>query len=115
MNCNYRRVNLFEIIMWIDSFVYQLMSLVKTLIFLFFCACLCAPASAQHNYSFAHLGLRDGLVSNNIHRVQQDANGFIWLTTNYSLQRYDGYRFKTFRTGQGPLPHGDIRGFEIDR
>lgn len=86
----------------------------KTLLFFLCFAGICLCGSAQHNYSFAHLGLRDGLVSNNVHRVQQDANGYIWLTTNYSLQRYDGYRFKTFRSGDGPLPHGVIRGFQID-
>jgi ligand-binding sensor domain-containing protein/signal transduction histidine kinase len=92
------------------------MSHFKTLLFfMFFVAAVCSSGTAQHNYLFTHLGLRDGLVSNQVGRIQQDAQGYIWLTTTYSLQRYDGYRFQTFRTGDGLLPQGNIRGFEIDR
>lgn len=98
-----------------NRFVPATMSYIKILLLLIYLAGVCLCAGAQHNYLFTHLGLRDGLVSNNIHRVQQDANGFIWLTTTYSLQRYDGYRFQTFRPGDGVLPQGNIRGFEIDR
>lgn len=90
------------------------MSHIKILLLFVVFAAICLSVKAQH-YSFTHLGLRDGLVSNNIHRVQQDVNGYIWLTTTYALQRYDGYRFQTFATGDGVLPQGNIRGFEIDR
>jgi ligand-binding sensor domain-containing protein len=75
----------------------------------------CVTLNAQKNFLFTHLGLRDGLASNIVHRVQQDANGYIWLIANNKLQRYDGYRFQTFVTGKNSLPEGTIRGFDIDK
>lgn len=91
------------------------MSHLKTLLFLLFFSGIGTSGSGQHNYLFTHLGIRDGLVSNQVGRIHQDAQGYIWITTTYSLQRYDGYRFQTFRTGDGLLPRGNIRGFEIDK
>jgi ligand-binding sensor domain-containing protein len=91
------------------------MRYVKTIVFLLLLACACLTSIAQRRYSFDHLGLRDGLSSNSIHGILQDANGYVWLKTNYSLQRYDGNRFLTFRPGDGILPDGNIRGMEIDR
>ena len=79
---------------------------------LFFITC---SVSAQRNYLFSHLGVRDGLASNIVHCVQQDANGYIWLIANNKIQRYDGYRFQTFVTGSNGLPEGTIRGFLIDK
>lgn len=52
---------------------------------------------AQQNFLFTRLGLRDGLVSNTVLSLQQDAKGYIWVGTTDGLQRYDGNRFVTIR------------------
>ncbi|HYE55029.1 MAG TPA: two-component regulator propeller domain-containing protein [Chitinophagaceae bacterium] len=48
-------------------------------------------------YLFSHLGIRDGLLSEHVARVQQDSKGFLWIGSNNGLQRYDGHRFLNFR------------------
>lgn len=41
----------------------------------------------------------EGLISNSIYDISQDADGFIWIATNDGLCSYDGYQFKRY-----PLP-----------
>ncbi|MCF3111519.1 hypothetical protein LL912_22220 [Niabella sp. CC-SYL272] len=75
----------------------------------------CFIANAQQNYLFAHLGLRDGLASNTVSKVQQDTKGYIWMATPNCLQRYDGYRFLNFRTDGRQLPQGALNDLYVDR
>lgn len=42
------------------------------------------------------LSIEDGLSNRFVRRTFQDSKGFIWLGTNYGLNRYDGYSFKLF-------------------
>ncbi len=55
-------------------------------------------AQKPGNFSFSHITSANGLLNNNIHSVVQDENGYIWFGTFGGLQRYDGIRFKTFRS-----------------
>ncbi|SDD98344.1 Two component regulator propeller [Niabella drilacis] len=75
----------------------------------------CLTATAQQNYLFAHLGLRDGLSSNTVSKVQQDSKGYIWMATPNCLQRYDGYRFLNFFTDGRLLPQGALNDLYVDR
>ena len=45
---------------------------------------------------FRRLDTRDGLSNSQINYLFQDLKGFIWMGTSYGLNRYDGYRFRTF-------------------
>ena len=47
---------------------------------------------------FEHLGLNDGLQQGSIHDIIQDSQGYLWVTTQDGLHRYDGYGFKAFTT-----------------
>ena len=38
----------------------------------------------------------NGLSHNSVWAVMQDSEGFMWFGTAYGVNRYDGYRFKTF-------------------
>ncbi|MBL4649201.1 MAG: hypothetical protein JKY03_05670, partial [Aureispira sp.] len=40
------------------------------------------------------LSIEDGLSNRFVRNTFQDSKGFIWLATNYGLNRYDGYSFK---------------------
>lgn len=51
-------------------------------------------------FEFNHLTVKDGLASNFINCLWQDAKGFLWIGTENGLQRYDGYRFE-FNMGNG--------------
>ena len=44
----------------------------------------------------------DGLSSNRIGNIAQDADGFIWIATGNSLQRFDGHYFRTYTTANEP-------------
>ncbi len=45
---------------------------------------------------FRRLDTRDGLSSSQVNCVFKDTRGFMWIGTPYGLNRYDGYRIKTF-------------------
>lgn len=40
------------------------------------------------------LSIEDGLSNRFVRNTFQDSKGFIWLATNYGLNRYDGYSFR---------------------
>ena len=50
---------------------------------------------------FKHLTRDDGISSNKINCITQDKFGFIWLGTEDGISRYDGVRFKIYKTEQG--------------
>jgi ligand-binding sensor domain-containing protein len=57
------------------------------------------PATYAQNFPqlrFQQLSEKDGLSSNTVLNTIQDKKGFIWFGTINGLNRYDGYRFKTF-------------------
>lgn len=48
------------------------------------------------NFNVTRLSAKDGLSCNTINSVQQDRDGFIWLSTPDGMSRYDGYQFQNF-------------------
>ena len=52
--------------------------------------CLSAIAQTQHFYTSAQLS------SNQITAICQDKTGYIWVGTEYGLNKYDGYRFANY-------------------
>ncbi|MEE9408585.1 MAG: histidine kinase [Polaribacter sp.] len=56
---------------------------------------------------------KQGLPSNHIYDIQEDADGFMWFATNRGLVKYDGETFKTFTIKDG-LPNNDTWLLETD-
>lgn len=55
-------------------------------------------AFAQINRcQFTRFTTNDGLPDNNVHRIIQDAQGYLWFGTANGLCRYDGYEFTVFK------------------
>ncbi len=52
------------------------------------------PQEVQYN--FHHLTPAEGLSNENVNAVVQDHYGYIWLGTNFGLNRFDGTSLKTF-------------------
>ena len=60
-----------------------------------------APAEPPDELQFVRLGPEQGLAHNTSTSIIQDRQGFIWITTDDGLNRYDGYEFKHFRLDPG--------------
>ncbi|KPA17880.1 protein containing ATP-binding region, ATPase-like protein [Candidatus Magnetomorum sp. HK-1] len=45
---------------------------------------------------FEHLSTEDGLSYPNVYGIFQDSRGFLWFSTKYGLNRYDGMDFKVY-------------------
>lgn len=51
---------------------------------------------ADERAGFTTLSVKDGLVNMSVSGIVQDSKGFLWLSTQGGLLRYDGSGFKTF-------------------
>ncbi len=82
------------------------------------------PASASERWSlladvlFTQLNPDQGLPTRFTTSVAEDKDGFLWFGTSGGLARWDGYHFKTFKSGSAALPssyivslHTDAQGF----
>jgi signal transduction histidine kinase/ligand-binding sensor domain-containing protein len=62
-----------------------------SLIFLFVCQAFVLLAQN----TFERISSKDGIPSNSIHAICQDADGYLWLGTRRGLVRYDGHDFRS--------------------
>jgi diguanylate cyclase (GGDEF)-like protein len=61
-------------------------------------------------YSFRTFGTAEGLNNLAVRQVFQDRGGFIWVSTENGLFRYDGDRFEAFGPAQG-IPISSVAAF----
>ena len=52
------------------------------------------------SFTFTNISVNDGLSHNIVVSCCQDNLGHIWFATHDGLNRYDGYRFKTYRNAE---------------
>jgi len=57
---------------------------------------------------YANLSIADGLEDMVVFDIEQDHQGFLWMTTRTGISRFDGNRFLTFNRSNG-LPHNLVR------
>ncbi|WP_029278463.1 hybrid sensor histidine kinase/response regulator transcription factor [Pedobacter borealis] len=55
------------------------------------------------DYYFNHFQAEEGLSHNTVLTSLQDEDGFMWFGTKDGLNRFDGYRFKTYRSNGDPI------------
>ncbi|HVV53849.1 MAG TPA: two-component regulator propeller domain-containing protein [Mucilaginibacter sp.] len=53
--------------------------------------------SQHQSLKFEHFGTREGLSQINVNCIIQDSRGFMWIGSRNGLNRYDGYKFITYR------------------
>ncbi|WP_372744405.1 histidine kinase [Lutibacter sp.] len=70
----------------------------------------CAKIFAQDPIRYS---TKQGLPTNHIYDIQEDADGFMWFATNRGLIKFDGETFKTFTIQRG-LPNNDTWLLELD-
>lgn len=84
----------------------------KRAILILVCLCYFTFLPGMNEFAFKHLGVNDGLSNSQINYITKDSQGFMWFSTTYGLNRYDGYTFKTFtRNSKDPysLPENSIK------
>jgi ligand-binding sensor domain-containing protein len=59
------------------------------------------PVVDGKNIRFTRLSTEDGLSQTKVSQIVQDDQGFMWLGSQYGLNRYDGYKFKVFKHEPG--------------
>ncbi len=61
---------------------------------------VCGVLRAQE-YSFHYFGASEGLTNLTIREIHQDHSGFLWVSTENGIFRYDGERFEEFGPEKG--------------
>lgn len=65
-------------------------------------ACFCCLASsAQESFRQRRFSVNDGLSQGIVQDILQDRNGYIWFSTWNGLNKYDGYKFRSFKSHPG--------------
>ena len=65
----------------------------------------------SQDIKFEHLSVEQGLSNNHIRSILQDHQGFMWFATGEGLNKYDGYKFTTYRhdpEDSTSLSHNDL-------
>lgn len=57
------------------------------------CSLIHSNYAQDRIYNFKHFTTVDGLLDESIRSIEQDAEGFVWLTTSKGLSYFDGKRF----------------------
>jgi diguanylate cyclase (GGDEF)-like protein len=84
-----------------------LIALRKAIAFAFALLTLAGAALCAQEYSFRSLGVAEGLTNLAVRRIYQDHVGFLWVSTEDGIFRYDGDRFEAITMEQGiPLNAG---------
>ena len=84
-----------------------------TSLLLMFSLGMSAASTVIPDMKFRRLDTRDGLSNSTINYLFQDSKGFIWIGTSYGLNRYDGYRFRTYYSS--PSDSTSLRNNYIDQ
>jgi signal transduction histidine kinase/ligand-binding sensor domain-containing protein/class 3 adenylate cyclase/ActR/RegA family two-component response regulator len=64
--------------------------------FIFFILIFISLELFATNFCFRQFTIDDGIPQSSINQIVQDSTGFIWLSTNQGLYRFDGSIFKKF-------------------
>jgi ligand-binding sensor domain-containing protein/signal transduction histidine kinase len=68
------------------------------LLALLLAACFYSKAQTAHVY-FEKLDIKKGLPESYVRAMVQDSEGYMWLSTQNGLVRYDGYNYKVYYLG----------------
>ncbi len=83
----------------------------KVKVWLAACVLLASDVVCAQEYSFQYFGNQDGLGNLAVRSIYQDRVGFLWVSTENGIFRYDGDRFEGFGPAQGiPLISGAAFG-----
>jgi len=65
----------------------------------------------NNSLKFEHLSIEDGLSQGTVYAILQDNRGFMWFGTRFGLNRYDGYKFRSFNND--PTDPNSLPGYRV--
>jgi signal transduction histidine kinase/ligand-binding sensor domain-containing protein/ActR/RegA family two-component response regulator len=76
---------------------------------------LVANVGAQQlDWKIQHVSIEDGLSNRFVNAILQDDRGFMWIGTNFGLNRYDGHHFDILTKENSVLQSNSIYGLCLD-
>ena len=60
------------------------------------CCVMTVVAGVIPDMKFKRIDTREGLSNSTVNTIIRDSRGYMWFGTGYGLNRYDGYRMRTF-------------------
>ena len=88
---------------------------ISHILWLLLVLCFFHDAHTQtYTVNIQKLSVEDGLSNRFVSAIHRDSRGFIWLGTDYGLNRYDGYSFKHYTTANSNLESNIIRDLYED-
>lgn len=87
---------------------------VRILLILIYCLFPSIEQIHAQQYSVVNYRWEHGFSATTGYAVTQDYNGYIWISTENGLMRFNGYDFKVYTTRDG-LPDNEILGLYQDR
>lgn len=97
---NIRLLKTIDISLWQIIYFYGIMRL---LVFILFFLRVMQLKAQQPSY--IHFNSQNGLPGNTVYYSYQDRNGYIWLSTDKGVARYNGYGFTIFNANNGLSDH----------
>ncbi|MGJ5816618.1 two-component regulator propeller domain-containing protein [Paludibaculum fermentans] len=74
------------------------------------------PAKSISQYVLEHWHVKEGLRQGTVQALAQTPDGYLWLGTRDGIVRFDGVRFRTFRTADTPaLKHNNISDLAVGK
>jgi ligand-binding sensor domain-containing protein len=60
----------------------------------------CQLSAQKYTADVQQLGIEDGLAHRQVLQLFEDKDGFLWIAIVKDLQRYDGYKLKSYDLGK---------------
>lgn len=76
------------------------MELYKLLLLSFFCLFSWDGFTQEYLFDVDIIGVEDGLPEREVYDVITDKQGFLWISTQGAINRYDGKNFKTYHSNE---------------
>src|ERR1043166_8050652 len=77
------------------------MPLIKVCVIILSCVCIHVVRAQDNPDIYDHYTVNSGLPTQTTYNVLQDKRGFLWITTNAGVSRFDGKKFENFTTEDG--------------
>lgn len=79
-------------------------SIKKIILFLFSCTLFSTINAQRYLFDVQIINVEDGLPDRRVGDIVQDKEGFLWISTQGKISRYDGYEFKTYNANFLNIP-----------